>query len=126
VVTIQMDQSPDKGRAATIPGIPTLTVPTPVKAGGEVQIPMTLENESERQTETFNLLSSDLVNAEGERIAANQISFSPEQMLLEPHRSATVTVTVHVPENAKPGLYSGLLQASRLEQLRAVLSLQIE
>jgi hypothetical protein len=33
---------------------------------------------------------------------------------------------VQVPANTRPGLYSGLLQASKLEQLRAVLTLQIE
>jgi hypothetical protein len=126
MVTIQLDQSPSKGGAAASPGIPALSVPTPVKAGGEVQIPMMLENESNRQTETFNLLSSDLVNVEGERIAADQIAFTPKRMVLEPHKAATVTVIVHVPENTKPGLYSGLLQASRLEQLRAVLTIQIE
>jgi uncharacterized membrane protein len=107
-------------------GIPSLTVPTPVKAGGEVQIPMTLENESSQETEAFNLLSSDLVNSDGERIAAGQIKFTPERMVLEAHKSATVTVMVQVPANTRPGLYSGLLQASKLEQLRAVLTIQIE
>lgn len=130
MIKIQMEQTetPVKGRMAppASAGIPALTVPTPVKAGGEVQIPMTLENESSQETEAFNLLSSDLVNSDGERISAGQIRFTPERMVLEPHKSATVTVMVQVPANTRPGLYSGLLQASKLEQLRAVLTLQIE
>ncbi len=46
--------------------------------------------------------------------------------MIEPEKSAVITVTVRVPANAPPGTYSGLLQATKLEQLRAVLSIQIE
>jgi len=126
MVQVKIDQPTAKKSAAASRAIPALSVPTPVKAGGEAQIPMMLENESNQQTEAFNLLSSDLVNAAGERIASGQITFSPQEMVLEPHKTASVTVMVHVPENTKPGFYSGLLQASKLEQLRAVLTIQIE
>src|SRR3990172_8808806 len=92
MITIRMDETKEKGGAAVSAGIPALTVPTPVKAGGDVQIPVSLENESNQQTETFNLISSDLVNSEGERITAAQITFNPDHMVLEPHKVATVTV----------------------------------
>jgi len=107
-------------------GIPSLAVSTPVKAGAAVEIPMTLENESSKPTDVFYLLSSDLVNPNGDRIAAQQVSFVPEKMVIEPQKSAVITVTVRVPESTPPGTYSGLLQATKLEQLRAVLSIQIE
>ena len=107
-------------------GIPSLAVSTPVKAGAAVEIPMTLENESSKPTDVFYLLSSDLVNPNGDRIAAQQVSFDPEKMVIEPQKSAVITVTVRVPESTPPGTYSGLLQATKLEQLRAVLSIQIE
>ena len=107
-------------------GIPSLTVPTPVKAGTSIDIPMTLENASSKATEAFNLLSSDLINPGGERIAAQQISFVPDKLTLEPQKSTVVTVRVSVPVQTPPGVYSGLLQATRLEQLRAVLSIQID
>jgi len=105
--------------------IPSLAVPTAVKPGERVEIPMTLENESNKPTEAFNFHSSDLVNPAGERISSQQISFSPEQLVIEPQQASVVTVIIRVPENATPGIYSGLLQASRLDQLRAVLSIQI-
>ena len=107
-------------------GIPSLVVSTPVKPGAAVEIPMTLENESSKPTDVFYLLSSDLVNPNGDRIAAQQVSFVPEKMVIEPQKSAVITVTVRVPESTPPGTYSGLLQATKLEQLRAVLSIQIE
>ncbi len=107
-------------------GIPSLAVSTPVKPGGAVEIPMTLENESSKPTDVFYLLSSDLVNPNGDRISAGQVSFVPEKMIIEPQKSAVITVTVRVPDSTPPGTYSGLLQATKLEQLRAVLSIQIE
>ncbi len=106
-------------------GIPSLAVPTLTKPGEVVEIPLTLENASDKPTEAFFFHSSDLVNTSGERILAQQISFSPERLIIEPQKSTTVTVIVRVPENASPGIYSGLLQATRMDQLRAVLSIQI-
>ena len=118
--------STGEGGSAAAGGIPSLAVSTPVKAGAAVEIPMTLENESSKPTDVFYLLSSDLVNPNGDRIAAGQVSFVPEKMVIEPQKSAVITVTVHVPDSTPPGTYSGLLQATKLEQLRAVLSIQIE
>jgi hypothetical protein len=106
--------------------IPTLAVSTPLKAGGVATIPMTLENESGRPTDVIDLFSSDLISSEGQRIQAKQISFSPEKLVIEPQKHALVTVQVQVPSDTPPGTYSGLLQASKLEQLRAVLSIRIE
>jgi len=119
--------SPTGGGASSAGGgIPSLAVSTPVKPGGAVEIPMTLENESSKPTDVFYLLSSDLVNPNGDRISAGQVSFVPEKMIIEPQKSAVITVTVRVPDSTPPGTYSGLLQATKLEQLRAVLSIQIE
>lgn len=106
--------------------IPSLTFPSAVKPGQVVEIPMTLENESDQPTETFFFNCSDLVNTTGERIAADHISFVPEQLVIEARQSAIVTVIVRVPDDTVPGVYSGLLQATRLKQLRAVVSIQID
>lgn len=107
-------------------GIPTLAVSTPLKAGESANIPMTLENESSKPTDVIDLFSSDLINSEGQRILAKQITFSPEKLMIEPQKNVLVTVHVQVPKDTPPGTYSGLLQAAKLEQLRAVLSVRIE
>lgn len=117
-------ESPAKP-APSAGGIPALTIAQPVKPGERVEVPMTLENDSDRTTETFRFISSDLINPDGERIPAQQITFVPETITIEPHKSATITVAIVVPEGAPSGVYSGLLQATRLNQLRAVVTLQV-
>lgn len=107
-------------------GIPTLAVSTPLKAGEEATIPMTLENESSKPTDVIDLFSSDLINSAGQRIDSKQITFTPEKIVIEPQKQALITIHVLVPTGTPPGTYSGLLQAAKLEQLRAVLSVSIE
>ena len=106
--------------------IQALVAPGTIKAGSAVEIPMTLKNESDSPTETFQFHSSDLVNSDGEHIAAQQIRFMPEKMVIDPQQDAMVTVTISVPQGTPPGTYSGLLQATRMEQLRAVLTVTID
>ncbi len=125
VVSIGVGEPRQTGKKGAGGAIPSLAVPTLVKPGEEVEIPMTLENASDKPTEAFYFHSSDLVNTTGERIPAQHVSFSPERLVIEPQNATTVTVIVRVPENASPGIYSGLLQATRMDQLRAVLSIQI-
>lgn len=124
-VKIGLGQPRKTGEKPAASAIPSLAVPTVARPGEAVEIPMMLENESDKPIEAFSFHSSDLMNADGERISAQQVSFSPERLVIEPKQATTVTVIVHVPDNAAPGVYSGLLQASRMDQLRAVLTLQI-
>lgn len=122
-----VDAAASAGQPTSTPsgGIPALTIGRPVKAGERVEVPMRLENDSDRVTETFHFISSDLLNPSGQRIPAQEISFAPETISIEPHQSATITVAINVPEGAEAGVYSGLLQATRLDQLRAVVTLQV-
>lgn len=106
-------------------GIPALTVSEPIPPGRSASVPMTLENDSSSTTETFHFISSDLINATGERLAAEQIQFTPATLVIGPRGSATVVVTVAVPEGTPTGVYSGVLQATKLEQLRAVLTVRV-
>jgi hypothetical protein len=126
VQVVDGDASKRPSSRAVETGIPSLAVSTPLKAGGAANIPMTLENESSKPTDVIDLFSSDLINSEGQRIQAKQITFSPEKIIIEPQKHALITVHVQVPDGTPPGTYSGLLQASKLEQLRAVLSVRVE
>ncbi len=109
----------------TSAGVPSLAVPSVAKSGDTIEIPMTLENESDQPIDALDFVSSDLVNTDGTRIAATHITFIPDRPTIEPKSTTTITVVVRVPNDATPGVYSGLLQATRMGQLRAVMSIQI-
>jgi hypothetical protein len=129
VITITSGQPTAPGRKnqlASPGGIPTLNVDQPVKAGQAVEIPLTLENGGDSPTEEFGFYSSDLLNATGDHIGAGQISFQPKAVTIDSHSSTPVTVVVSIPEGTIPGVYSGLVQATKLELLRAVLTIRVE
>ena len=106
--------------------IPTLNLPKSVKAGASANVPMTLQNDSNKTTEKFEFFITDLVNGEGGRISARQISFKPASLTIEPQKTEKVVVSISVPKTTKPGVYSGLIQATRLDQLQAVLAIKVE
>jgi hypothetical protein len=106
-------------------GVPTLVMPDPVAAGETADIAMQVENDSDTPTDTFALNASDLVSGEGHRIGAKQISFTPTELQISPHEAEKITVSVKVPAAVKPGTYSGLLQATKLAPVRAVLVVNI-
>lgn len=110
-----------------VPGnIPTLSAPAPLKPGESTEIDMLLENSSEEETEEFVFFSSDLINAaSGDRISADRVGVSPSPVVISPRDTANATVRISVPDDTRHGLYSGLLQATRLDKLRAIISIQV-
>ena len=105
--------------------LPTLMIPKSIKAGESAEVPMTLENDSDKSTDELNFLSTDLVNTSGDRISSEQTTFTPPSLIIGPNKAEKVTVTVDVPEGTPPGTYSGLVQATKLNQLRALLMVQV-
>ncbi len=105
---------------------PIITTPLPIKAGDSSEIPISLENNGETPTDEFNLYSTELVSASGERISASQISFTPPSLTIDPHKTEKVIVTINVPEGTQSGVYSGLVSATNLNQLRSVMIVQVD
>lgn len=105
--------------------VPSLNVPRPVRSGESVEVPLTLENDGDNPTDNFAFVCSDLVNPGGERIGGEFVSFAPTSLTIAPHSAATVMISVSVPAGTPPGTYSGILQATRMERVRAVLSVSI-
>lgn len=126
VVTVRGNKDDTRKNAAAALGTPSLTIPRPVKAGQSIEVPMTLENSSEAPTEALHFHSSDLISTDGARIPAQQVEFAPTDLVIAPHGSQIVKVTLTVPAGTPAGTYAGLLQASKMEQLRAVVTVQIE
>jgi hypothetical protein len=104
---------------------PTISVPGDVPAGESGTVPFSLENDSDAPTAEFEFQATDLVNAEGQKILGKQVTFEPAKLTIPAHNSESVTINVKVPKDATPGLYSGLVIASKLERLRAVLVVSV-
>lgn len=107
-------------------GIPTLETAGQAAPGETVTLEMALENAGESSVEAVNFIASDLVTPSGLRIAASDIRFSPDEVTIEPSSKTRVQVSVKVPADARPGVYSGMLIASKLEQVRAVLCVRVK
>ncbi len=104
---------------------PTLTLPEPLEPGGSSEVVMNVENDSDAPTAAFEFHTTDLVDQEGNRIPADRVTFSSDALTVGPHETGKVSIRVTVPEGTPAGIYSGLLQASRLENLRAILVIKI-
>ena len=96
-----------------------------VKAGESVAIAMKLENNVDTSTGEFGFLSSDLVSASGDRIAAAQVEFSPAVVSIEPHQTEEVTIAVSVPQGKPAGSYAGVIQTTRVGQPQALLIVEV-
>jgi hypothetical protein len=103
----------------------TVRVPGTVAAGDRGEVSVSLENESEAATAEFTLHSSELVSAGGHRIPADHVTFDPATLSVPPRESGLVKVMVTVPAKSPAGMYEGLLRATHLDGLRAMLVVQV-
>ncbi len=106
--------------------VPTLAIARAVAPGQTGSVSMSLENDGQEATEEFEFHASDLLDGEGRRIQAADLRFEPSKVSIRPGGKEQVTVYVAVPATATPGIYSGLVQATKLNQLRAVLVVTVE
>ena len=114
------------GSRKTPGAVLTLAGTRSYRPGQTAELPMLIENDSESATDEFRFQSSDLIDVvSGGRIQAQQVSFTPSPLTIGPRESVRVTVAVAVPMGTPSGSYAGLVQASRLDHLRAVLQLQV-
>ena len=104
---------------------PVLSPAAPVAPGGTAQISISLVNEDEQPAQIV-FLSTGLIGEAGEQIAAERISFKPRELVLSPGNTGEVIVHVVIPAQTRCGVYSGLIRASRLDYLHAVLVVLVE
>ena len=110
---------------ATATRMATVRMPGTVSPGAHAELMMSLENESDSATAQFTLHSSELVSASGARIPSSAVVFEPATLAVGPRAAGNVVVRVRVPSDAKPGCYEGLLRATQLNGLRAMLSVDV-
>ncbi len=103
-----------------------ISAPQAVKAGGLAEFPISFENNGNVQTDEFKLYSTDLIGDSGERIAAGLIKFMPASLKLAPCQTEKVMVVIAVPKETKPGIYTGLVLAANMNQLRSEIMIKVE
>jgi len=104
---------------------PVLSPPGPVAPGGTAQISISLVNEDEQPGQIV-FFGTGLVGEDGGCIPAERVSFQPRELTLEPGNTGEVIVRVVVPAQTRCGVYSGLVRASRLDYLHAVVVVQVD
>jgi hypothetical protein len=104
---------------------PVLSPSGPVAPGATAQIWISLVNEDDRPAQ-IAFFSTGLIGNNGEHIPAERISCQPREIMLPPGKTGEVTVRVVVPAQTPCGVYSGLIRASKLDYLHAVLVVQVE
>lgn len=109
---------------AQIEDVPVLRPGAPVRAGRQAKIAMTVNNDDTRVAH-FVPRCTDLLCAAGYRIAREHVTFFPHELRLEPDASTGVALDIDVPIGSEPGIYSGLLLASGLPYLRAIISVEV-
>lgn len=106
-------------------GVPSFSVSKTASPGGKIELSMALENERGDLTEKFDLFCSDLQSPSGDKIGSDAVSFNPRTVVLAPRKSKKVKVLIEVPAKASTGTYSGLIQSTEEDGMRAVLSFRV-
>lgn len=119
-------QNGDEGaRRSSGARLTTVRVPGTVAPGERGEVSVSLENASETATAEFTLHCSELVSAGGDRIPSGNVTFHPATLAVPPRESGLVKVSVAVPSSVRPGMYEGLLRATYLDGMRAMLAVQV-
>jgi hypothetical protein len=104
---------------------PVLSPSGHITPGGTAQICIPLVNEDEQPAQIV-FFSTGLIGEDGECIPAERVSFQPRELVLSPGTSGEVMVRVAIPAQTRCGVYSGLVRASKLDYLHAVVVMQVE
>jgi hypothetical protein len=104
---------------------PVLSPSGPVAPGGTAQICISLVNEDEQPAQIV-FFSTGLIGEDGQCIPAERVSFQPRELMLSPGKTGEVIVSLAIPSQTRCGVYSGLVRASKLDYLHAVLVVQVD
>jgi hypothetical protein len=105
--------------------VPILRSRQSIRAGEVGSLTFKLHNDSETAA-SFILHCTDLLSESGGRIASQAVEFTPQNVQLKQDASIEVMLKLRVPPGSIPGIYSGLLIASELAYLQAVIRLTVE
>jgi hypothetical protein len=116
-------QTIDQGRQ-TIEPLPVLRARRPAPLGGAAEIYTRLRNDSPTLAEV-GFVWSDLVAEPDGRIHAGCLRLLPGRVRIPPGACVDLAIGLKVPDDAQPGLYHALLQATERAGLRALLAFPV-
>jgi hypothetical protein len=117
------DYAADQGRQ-TIEPLPVLCARRSVPPGGAAEIHTRLQNDGPTPAEV-GFVWSDLVAEPDGRIHAGCLQLRPGRVRVPPGACVDLTIGLEVPDDARPGLYHALLQATDRAGLRALLTFSV-
>jgi hypothetical protein len=117
------DHAGARGRQ-TIEPLPVLRARGHVPPGGAAEIHTGLRNDGPAPVEV-GFVWSDLVAEPDGRIHAGCLRLLPGRVRIPPGASADLAIRCEVPDDARPGLYHALLQATERGGLRALLTFPV-
>lgn len=117
------DPAAGSGRQ-TIERLPVLRARHSVPPGGAAEIHTGLRNDGPAPIEV-GFACSDLVAEPDGRIHAGRLRLLPDRVRIPPGDLAGLAIGLDVPDDARPGLYHALLQATERAGLRALLTFPI-
>ena len=104
---------------------PVVPAARPVAPGGTARIVVPLVNEDDRPAQ-IEFFGTGLVGDDGAVIPATCVSCRSRGLTLEAGVSGDVEIEVSVPANARAGVYAGLVRASRLDDVHAVIVIRVD
>jgi hypothetical protein len=108
----------------TIEPLPVLRARRSVPPGGAAEIHTRLQNDGPTPAEV-GFVWSDLVAEPDGRIHAGRLRLLPGRVRVPPGACADLAIGLEVPDDAQPGLYHALLQATDRVGLRALLTFPV-
>lgn len=122
---ISMVEPGKQGTTAKGANTPILEMPQPIKAGENAEVVMALENNSKVETDPFTILTTDLLSGSGKKIPSSSVGINPKNIKIGPSQKLEVKVNVKVPKQTETGTYTGLLQATNLDNFKAILVVNV-
>jgi hypothetical protein len=108
----------------TIDPLPVLRAQRSVPPGGAAEIHTRLRNDGPTPAE-IGFVWSDLVAEPDGRIHAGCLRLPPGRVRVPPSACVDLAIGLEVPDDARPGLYHALLQATECAGLRALLAFPV-
>jgi hypothetical protein len=125
IINIKQGTAETPGKPVESEQIPLIHAPKELKAGEELEVPITLENDSKTDVKYIEFSNSVLVDAANNQIAADAITYVPNPLVLQPGSSGSVNISIKVPDNAKPGSYTCFIQGKNIASLKATLLVKV-